>query len=160
MAAAVYQFFLSLFSAKTVIRILKLLSFLCGMIQIEICYRTLMNAYLGKESLQVIVILLGGLLPMNLYMSQLLGNEPLVGCLTALLNLLAYRISSGVREATRETAIFMGFILGLALLTKVAAILYMFLTVPFLSSAKATYSLGLIPCFVLIGTVGFEILTR
>jgi hypothetical protein len=40
------------------------------------------------------------------------------------------------------------------------AIFYLFLTVPFLSSAKATYALGLIPCFALIGTAGFEILTR
>ena len=123
LAAAVYQSFLSLFSAETVIRILKRLSFLCGMVQVEICYRTLRNAYPGKESLQVIGTLLGGLLPMNLYMSQSLGNEPLVGCLIALIILLACLVSSGVRGATRETAILMGFILGLALLTKVTAIL-------------------------------------
>jgi hypothetical protein len=41
-----------------------------------------------------------------------------------------------------------------------AAIFYMFLTVPILSSAKATYALGLISCFALIGTAGFEVLTR
>ena len=123
LAAAIYQFFLSLFSADTVIRILKLLSFLCGIIQVEICYRTLRNAYPGKESLQVVGTLLGGLLPMNLYISQSLGNEPLVGCLTALIILLACQVCSGVRGATRETAILMGFILGLALLTKVSAIL-------------------------------------
>jgi hypothetical protein len=41
-----------------------------------------------------------------------------------------------------------------------AAIFYLFLTVPILSSAKATYTLGLIPCFALIGTAGFEILMR
>ena len=41
------SFFLSLISAETVIRILKLLSFLCGMAQVEICYRTLRNAYPG-----------------------------------------------------------------------------------------------------------------
>jgi len=123
LAAALYQSFLSLFCAETVIRILKLMSFLCGMIQVEICYRTLRNAYPGKESLQVIGTLLGGLLPMNLYMSQSLGNEPLVGCLIAMLILLACRVASGVREATRETAMLMGFTLGLALLTKVTAIL-------------------------------------
>ncbi|MFZ4438791.1 MAG: glycosyltransferase family 39 protein [Syntrophales bacterium] len=123
LAAAVYQLFLSFFNAETVIRIVKLLSFICGMIQVEICYRTLKNAYPGKESLQVIGTLLGGLLPMNLYMSQSLGNEPLVGCLTALLILIACLVFSGVRKATRETAILMGFILGLALLTKVTAIL-------------------------------------
>jgi hypothetical protein len=133
LAAAVYQSFLSLFSAETVIRILKLLSFLCGMVQVEICYRTLRNAYPEKESLQVIGTLLGGLLPMNLYMSQSLGNEPLVGCLTALLILLACRVSSGVRGATRETAILMGSTLGLALLTKVTAILIVPLLLFFVS---------------------------
>lgn len=144
LAAAVYQSFLSLFSAEIIIRILKLLSFLCGMAQVEICYRTLRNAYPGKESLQVIGILLGGLLPMNLYMSQSLGNEPLVGCLTALLILLACRVSSGAREATRETAIIMGFILGLALLTKVTAILIVPLLLFFVSTEilKRTGSAG------------------
>ena len=144
LAAAVYQSFLSIFSAETVIRILKLLSFLCGMVQVEICYRTLRNAYPGKESLQVIGTLLGGLLPMNLYLSQSLGNEPLVGCLTALLILLACRISSGVRGATRETAILMGFILGLALLTKVTAILIVPPLLFFVSAEilKRSYSPG------------------
>ncbi|MCE5262876.1 MAG: hypothetical protein LLG97_05005 [Deltaproteobacteria bacterium] len=128
LASAGYQSFLSLFSVETVIRILKLLSFLCGMVQIEICYRALRYAYPGKKSLQVIGTLLGGLFPMNLYMSQSLGNEPLVGCLTALLSLLAYRVFSGVGGVTRETAILMGLTLGLALLTKVTG----FLSVPLL----------------------------
>ena len=134
LSAAVYHSFISLFSTETVIRILKLLSFLCGMVQVEICYRTLRNAYPEKESLQVIGTLLGGLLPMNLYMSQSLGNEPLVGCLTALLILLACRISSGVSWVTRETAILMGFTLGLALLTKVTAILIVPLLLFFVSA--------------------------
>ncbi|MHB9099360.1 MAG: hypothetical protein ACYC5X_16225 [Syntrophales bacterium] len=123
LAAAGYHSFLCFFSEETVIRILKLLSFLCGMAQVEICYRTLMIAYPGKERLQVIGTLLGGLLPMNLYMSQSLGNEPLVGCLTALLILIACLVSSGARRVSRETAILMGFILGLAMLTKVTVIL-------------------------------------
>ena len=41
-----------------------------------------------------------------------------------------------------------------------AAIFYLFLTVPILSSAKATYALGLIPCFALLSAAGFEVLTR
>jgi hypothetical protein len=123
LTAAVYNFFLGFFDMETVVRILKILPFLCGMAQVEICYRVLRNAYPGRESLQGIGILLGGLLPINIYMSQSLGNEPLVGCLTALLILLACRIFSGVSRATREIAILMGFTLGLALLTKVTAIL-------------------------------------
>jgi hypothetical protein len=44
--------------------------------------------------------------------------------------------------------------------TYLAAIFYLFLTVPILSSAKATYALGLIPCFALLAAAGFEVLTR
>jgi len=123
LTAVVFRSLLLLFDPETVIRTLKLIPLLCGALQVEICYRTMKYAYPKKESLQVIGTLLGGLLPMNLYLSQSLGNEPLVGCLTALLILLACRISSGVSGVTRETAILMGFTLGLALLTKVAAIL-------------------------------------
>jgi len=121
--AVVFRSLLLLFDPETVIRTLKLIPLLCGALQVEICYRTMKYAYPKKESLQVIGTLLGGLLPMNLYLSQSLGNEPLVGCLTALLILLACRISSGVSGVTRETVILMGFTLGLALLTKVTAIL-------------------------------------
>jgi hypothetical protein len=41
-----------------------------------------------------------------------------------------------------------------------AAIFYIFLTVPILGSAKASYALGLIPCLALLGTRGIEVLTR
>ena len=41
-----------------------------------------------------------------------------------------------------------------------AAIFYIFLTVPILSSAKATYALGLIPFFSIIASAGFEFSTR
>jgi hypothetical protein len=133
LTAAVYNFFLGFFDMETVMRILKILPLLCGMAQVEICYRILRNAYPGRESLQGIGIILGGLLPMNLYMSQSLGNEPLVGCLTALLILFACRIFSGVSMATREIAVLMGFTLGLALLTKVTAILIILPLIYFVS---------------------------
>ncbi|HID29625.1 MAG TPA: hypothetical protein EYP19_06415 [Desulfobacterales bacterium] len=41
----------------------------------------------------------------------------------------------------------------------VAAILYLFLTVPIYTTAKATYTLGLIPCYAVLSAGGFEILT-
>ena len=123
LTAVFYRSLLALLDPETVIRALKLFSLLCGALQVEICYRIMKYAYPEKESLRIIGILLGGLLPMNLYMSQSLGNEPLAGCLTALLILFACRIFSGVSGVTREITILMGFTLGLALLTKVTAIL-------------------------------------
>lgn len=156
LAAAGYQTVLSFFSAETSVRIVKLLSFLCGMVQVEICYRTLRIAYPGRESLQVIGILLGGLLPMNLYMSQSLGNEPLVGAFIALIILLACQIISGLRQVTRETAILMGFILGLALLTKVTAILIippllLFISDEIIKRSNSTREgVSSVACFIII----------
>jgi len=123
LTAVFYRSLLALLDPETVIRALKLFSLLCGALQVEICYRIMKYAYPEKESLRIIGILLGGLLPMNLYISQSLGNEPLGGCLTALLILFACRIFSGVSGVTREITVLMGFTLGLALLTKVTAIL-------------------------------------
>jgi hypothetical protein len=115
--AVIFRLFLQLFEPDTVIRILKLLPLVCGAAQVEISYRTLRYAYPGRESLQVIGTLIGGLLPMNLYMSQSIGNEPLVGCLTALIIFCACRALSGDFQSNRELGLIMGFTLGLAMLT-------------------------------------------
>lgn len=123
LAAAIYEPFLFLFSLESVIRILKLLPLMCGAAQVEICYRTMTYAYPKKESMRVVGTLLGGLLPMNLYISQSLGNEPLAGMLTAIIILHTFRIFSAPSPPTRETGLILGFLLGLALLTKVTALL-------------------------------------
>ena len=60
---------------------------------------------------------------MNLYMSQSLGNEPLAGFFTALIVLFACRIFSVNALPTKKIQLLMGFLLGLAMLTKVTAIL-------------------------------------
>ena len=123
LAASLYRSFLFFFNPEIVIRILKLLPLMFGAAHVEICYRTMRYAYPGKESLQVIGTLFGGVLPMNLYMSQSLGNEPLAGFFTALIVLCAFRTVSGNVLPTREIQLLMGFLLGLAMLTKVTAIL-------------------------------------
>ena len=123
LAAAIYRSFLFFFSPETVIRIIKLIPFICGAAHVEICYRTMRHAYPKKVSLQVIGILFGGVLPMNIYISQSLGNEPLTGFFTALIILFSFRIFSDDVLPTREIQLIMGFFLGLALLTKVTAIL-------------------------------------
>jgi len=124
--ALLFRSFLLLFDPDTVIRVLKLLPFLCGALQVEICYRALRYAYPEGGSPQVLGTLLGGLLPMNLYLSQSIGNEPLAGVLTALVVLGACRILSGqtrTGQPYRESLIVTGFVLGLALLTKPTPIL-------------------------------------
>lgn len=121
--AIFFRIFLHLFDPEIVVRILKLLPVICGMAQVQISYRALQYAYPGREFPQIIGTILGGLLPMNLYMSQSLGNEPLAGCLTALVILGVCRILSGQSESLQKMTIYMGFTLGLALLTKVTPLL-------------------------------------
>jgi hypothetical protein len=121
--AIVYKLFIPVFSTETVIRILKLLPLLCGALQAEICYRAMRYAYPQRESLQVIGTLLGGLLPMNLYISQSLGNEPLAGLLTAMVILCTIRMIAGDFLPTCKNKILIGFLLGLALLTKITVVL-------------------------------------
>ncbi len=122
-AGSMYRLFLGMCDAETVVRIVKLASLLCGMAQVEIVYRTIRCAFPKRPALQIAGTLFGGLLPMNLYMSQSLGNEPLAGVMTALIIMIACRIFAGSMETSRETTALIGFILGLALLTKVTAIL-------------------------------------
>jgi len=121
--AFIYRLFIPIFNTDTVIRILKLLPLLCGALQVEICYRVMRYAYPGKESLQIIGTLLGGALPMNLYIAQSLGNEPLAGVLTALIVLCAIKGIALDTMPVRENGLVMGFLLGMALLTKVTAVL-------------------------------------
>jgi hypothetical protein len=47
----------------------------------------------------------------------------------------------------------------LCILIYLSAILYLFLTVPIYSTAKATYALGIIPCFAVLCVEGFKYLT-
>jgi len=124
--AILFRFSLPLFDPETVTRVLKLLPLACGALQVEVCYRALRHAYPGRDRAQIVGTLLGGLLPMNLYMSQSIGNEPMAGLFTALAILGACRILSGAAGTDaqrRETALATGFVLGLALLTKPTPVL-------------------------------------
>jgi hypothetical protein len=121
--ALAYRLLMPFFEGETVVRLLKLLPLVCGMAQVEIVYRAMRTACPDREGLQVTGTLLGGLLPMNLYMAQSLGNEPLSGLLTALIVLASFRMIAAGSLPGWKGQIWIGCLLGLALLTKVTAIL-------------------------------------
>ena len=68
-----------IFSWENIIMLLRIFPLFCGGLLIELCWRTLRYAFPGREDLQIVGTLVGGLLPMNLYISQFIGNEPLGG---------------------------------------------------------------------------------
>jgi hypothetical protein len=102
---------------------LRVFPLVCGAIQIELCWRALRYAFPGREDLQIVGTLVGGLLPMNLYISQVIGNEPLAGCLSAMVVVLIIRYLRLPSQHRWPAFAFMGLFLGLAMLTKVTAVL-------------------------------------
>jgi hypothetical protein len=123
LSAFIYQGFLNVFSSTASEFALRIIPLFCGIAQVELCYRTLRYAYPTRNDLQAVGTLLGGLLPMNLYMSQFVSNEPLAACFTAVVILIIFRILSSPSTPDRRDLILTGLFLGLAMLTKMSAIL-------------------------------------
>jgi hypothetical protein len=111
------------FSLTTVGMLLRIIPLACGVLMVEICYRAARNAFPRRGDLQVIGTLVGGLLPMNIYMAQALSNEPLAAVFSAAMIAYVLRLMhQPERLRLLRSAATCGLILGLALLTKVSAI--------------------------------------
>jgi hypothetical protein len=123
LCAPLYHLFQSLSDPETTLFLLRVLPLACGAAQVEICYRALREVYPREEGLQALGTLLGGLLPMNLYVSQVVGNEPLAGCLSGMLVVLALRCAGSPAARSWRRLFLLGLLLGLAALAKTSALL-------------------------------------
>jgi hypothetical protein len=124
MAAPWYGLLSSRLGADDIVKILRFLPLLCGLAQIEIVYRTSRAVFPYRNDLQMLATTIGGLMPINIYSSQVLGNEPLAGCLTALLILLSVSlVVEPLRTRSQGFFVVMGLVWGLAILSKVTALL-------------------------------------
>ncbi len=131
-AAPIYLLLAKLATATNALLLLRALSLLAGLLQIEICYRATRHVFPGRKDLQILGTLFAGFLPMNIYLSQYVGNEPLASCLASLVILLCLKqLGSGdsAAPAGHRTHVTLGIVFGLALLTKFSAIV---LTAPLL----------------------------
>ena len=107
-----------------VIQLLRFLPLLCGIAQVEICYRAARRVYPDRRDMQIVCTALGGLLPMNLYISQYIGNEPLAGCLSALVVLWCiYILTASSPRLETKAIVGLAVLLGCAILAKVTAVL-------------------------------------
>lgn len=105
-------------------RLLRVIPLACGLGQLLVCGRVVAMVFPKRPDLQCLGLLLGGLMPINLYMSQHLGNEPLAGFLTALAAHAVVRSLTDAEYADEpRTPWTIGGWLSLAILTKVTAIL-------------------------------------
>lgn len=124
-AAFFAKFLLTFFSAETVALLIRIIPLLCGMAQVEICYRAMVLVFPEREGLQAIGTIIGGLLPMNIYISQVVGNEPIAGFFTGLVVLLIIRHL--YHPSGRNLEFFgIGLFWGAALLSKITAVLLFF----------------------------------
>ncbi|MBI4685929.1 MAG: hypothetical protein HY755_12130 [Nitrospirae bacterium] len=123
-SAALYSILSQFFSIKTVAIMLRIIPLISGAMQVEISYRAVRYIFPTRWDLQVMGTIIGGLLPMNLYISQVVGNEPLSGILSATVVIMGLRLLQSGRDIfQKKHLVFLGAVLGFALLTKVTAVL-------------------------------------
>ena len=138
-AAPFYTMFAKNLGPEQLVKLLRFLPLLCGLAQIEICFRAGRVVFPERRDLQVVVTMVGGLMPMNIYMSQAFCNEPLAACLSSLVLLFCFSlIIDPDRTHTFRYFVLMGFVWGVALLAKVTPILLspLILTTIFMSARK------------------------
>lgn len=107
-------------------RLLRIIPLVCNLLLLETTYRVLRTVYPDRRDLQTVGLLGAGLLPVNLYVGQVVGSEPLSAALSALAILMSVKaICSPTPPSGRYWALC-GSIVGLAILAKITAIMLTF----------------------------------
>ena len=124
LSAPLYALLTKWLDLPSIVKILVIIPAICGLLQIEIVYRVARFVFVGRKDLQIIAIVTGSLLPIHTYTCQSVGNEPLAGCFISLMVLLCMSlVMPGQKERKLGYFVLMGFVWGLALLSKMTAIL-------------------------------------
>jgi hypothetical protein len=122
-AAAVGVIVQKLISLSAIGYAARLISLLCGVAQVEVCYRTMRRLWPDREDLQMVGTFVGGLLPINLYMSQYAGNEPFAALTVSLAFYVALRFATAPHDGLRvRAAIALGLTLGAAMISKTTSL--------------------------------------
>lgn len=122
-SAPLYLFFTHFTDPDTAARLLRVIPLLSGFAQIEIAYRVVRLIFPTRNDVQILGTLLGGLLPMNTYMSLYVSNEPLAGFFTGLAVLVAINMLHSDTPFAWRLLAALGVSLGLAMLTKLTPVL-------------------------------------
>jgi hypothetical protein len=124
LAAPLQRLFSGLFEADTALMALRCLPMLAGLGLVEVAYRSARLLFPERRDLRIAATVVGGLLPMSLYMALAVGNEPLSGLLTALVVLACLHLLRDAPSAAGDRrGLLLGGLFGLALLTKVTVLL-------------------------------------
>jgi hypothetical protein len=122
-SALFYKALMPFLTIDDTIQAIKLFTFAFGMVQVEIIYRMLKKTFRGRNDLVSIGVVIGGLLPATVYSALALGNEPMCGAFSAAALAVAFWILVDHTPASRGRLLLLGAFLGLALLSKVTAVL-------------------------------------
>lgn len=101
----------------------RLLTMACGILQVEVCYRASRRVFPNRDDVQTLGAVVGGLMPMNVYLSQALGNEPLAGLLSGMTLAIGLGFLDGEYAARPKWWIALGLTWGLAMLAKATPVL-------------------------------------
>ncbi len=124
LSAPIYALMKDSYSLPLIVKTLRIIPILCGLMQIEIVYRSSKLVFKQNKNLQIIATVAGTFMPMHTYITQVVGNEPLSGCFISLVLLFCLKILlSDQKEIPVRTYIIMGALWGMALLSKVTAVL-------------------------------------
>jgi hypothetical protein len=124
LSAPLYALLIKRLELPWVVQILRIIPIIAGLLQIEIVYRAAQLVFSQRKDLQIIAIVTGSLLPMHTYMCQVVGNEPLAGCFISLVVLFCMSLVMPAQKELRlRFFVLMGFVWGLALLSKMTAVL-------------------------------------
>ncbi|MBI5888158.1 MAG: glycosyltransferase family 39 protein [Deltaproteobacteria bacterium] len=124
LSAPLFLVFKKFLTLESTLMALKVIPLACGIFQVELSYRAVKHLWPDREDMRALAVIIGGLLPMNIYMSQYLGNEPLSGVFSAAAVVWAFKIHAEPSGERSLTDLFLlGVFLGLALLSKATAVL-------------------------------------
>jgi hypothetical protein len=111
-------------NGDTLNMLMRIIPLSCGALQVEVVYRALKSYSPDRRDLQILGIIVGGLLPMNIYVAQYVGNEPMAGLLSAAALTMSLRLLRGDLSPIPAWYLSaLGLLLGLALLAKATPIL-------------------------------------
>jgi hypothetical protein len=102
--------------------VLKLIPFLCGLGMVWVTYGVMRRIFPRDPRPTFFAVTFAGLLPVNVYMSAYVSNEPLLALLIGAALLVAAPLLLGP-EKSAGRLVLLGAILGLALMTKYTALI-------------------------------------
>ena len=95
----------------------------CALGLAEMVHRAARAAFPDRDDLQMIATAAGGFLPMTVYMSHYVSNEPLAALLTAAVIVSTFRLLAAPPPAGARTGLALGLLFGLSVLAKVTSLL-------------------------------------